>query len=265
MPPPPPLPVICDACKASGSAGGEGFATIRDILDFLPVPRRAQVNNWTPELQRAFIAALALTGSASRAGKAIGRHEHGAEKLRNAKGGKSFSDAWDAALGIYRDREMARLGEQMGDLSKASMEKVQKMDLKPGERGEDDETREVDEFQERFRGRLLNARRLYLLSIINDYPKRAAWEYLCGKVDWEKAALRQPQPNEPFAARRMVDTDMLVTVEGGCLFPMVGAGRDRGQELLDAIAEMQETQRFDGPASRRFFDDRPPPDEEPEA
>src|SRR4051794_10982663 len=88
MPPPPPMPVICDACRAQGSAGEEGFAEITDILNFEPVPRRTQVNNWTAELQRAFIAALALTGSARRAGKAIGRHEYGAEKLRKARGGK---------------------------------------------------------------------------------------------------------------------------------------------------------------------------------
>jgi hypothetical protein len=82
----PTVPVICDACRAHGTAGEGGFAGIADILNFEPVPRRTQVNNWTPELQRAFVAALAITGSERRAGKAIGRHEYGAQKLRKARG-----------------------------------------------------------------------------------------------------------------------------------------------------------------------------------
>ena len=89
----PTIPVICDRCRAEGSAGGDGFADIRDLLAFDPVPRRVHVNNWTAEHQRAFIAALAITGSPRQAARAIGRHAFGAEQLRTAKGGRSFAQA----------------------------------------------------------------------------------------------------------------------------------------------------------------------------
>lgn len=250
----PPLPVICDTCRAQGSAGEEGFAGIVDILDFEPVPRRTQVNNWTAELQRAFIAALALTGSARRAGKAIGRHEYGAEKLRKARGGKSFDAAWDAALDIYRDREMVRLADQMGELSNASAEQVQKMDLKPGERDEDEEASEFDEAKARIRDRLLRARRLYLFSISNNAKKREAWERLVGPVEWEKAQAIQPQDNEPYPVR-MVEPDMLLTAEGGCIPEVLPTGRDRSTELREALDEVKATDKTDGPKVRRFFDE----------
>ena len=84
----PTIPVICDKCRAEGSAGAAPFAEIEDILNFQPLPRGGQVNAWTPEHQRAFIAALAITGSAAAAARAIGRHASGVEKLRKASGGR---------------------------------------------------------------------------------------------------------------------------------------------------------------------------------
>ncbi len=81
----PTIPVICDKCRAEGSAGAAPFAEIEDILNFQPLPRGG-VNAWTPEHQRAFIAALAITGSAAAAARAIGRHASGVEKLRKASG-----------------------------------------------------------------------------------------------------------------------------------------------------------------------------------
>jgi hypothetical protein len=252
LPPPPPMPVICDTCRAHGTAGNGAFAGITDILNFEPVPRRTQVNNWTPELQRAFIAALALTGSARRAGKAIGRHEIGAEKLRKARGGKSFSDAWDAALEIYRDREMARLGDQMAELSNARAEAVARLDLKPGERDPDEEMSEFDEAKQRIRERLLNARRLLLGLISGDPEKRKAWEVLAGPVDWEKAKDLKPQDNEPFGVPNMRRPDMVLAAESGLIHDVVGAGRDRRAELEEAVNEVIATGQTDGPAMQRF-------------
>jgi hypothetical protein len=235
MPASPPMPVICDVCRKHGSAGEEGFAEIADILNFKPVPRRTQVNNWTPELQRAFVAALAITGSERRAGKAIGRHEYGAQKLRKARGGKGLDEACEAALQIYRDREMVRLSDQMSELKTASLEQVQKMDLKPGEGDGDEEPgyAEYQAAQKQIRERMLRARRLYLLAISVHEVKRAAWETLVGPVDWEKAVALKPQDNEPYPPR-MVEPDMLLATEGGCLPEVVGAGRDRLTEYKEA-------------------------------
>lgn len=268
MPEPPPMPVICDVCRKHGNAGGDGFAEIADILNFEPVPRRTQVNNWTAELQRAFVAALAITGSERRAGKAIGRHEYGAQKLRKARGGKAFDEACEAALQIYRDREMVRLSDQMSELKTASLEQVQKMDLKPGESHDDGDEEpgyaEHQAAQARIRERMLCARRLYLLAISVHEAKRAAWETLVGPVDWEKAVALKPQDNEPYPPR-MVEPDMLLATEGGCLPELVGAGRDRMTEYKEALAEAKEVvaagkldegceDEIDGPKTRRFFD-----------
>jgi hypothetical protein len=44
VPPPQPMPVICDVCRKHGTAGEEGFVEIANILNFEPVPRRTQVN-----------------------------------------------------------------------------------------------------------------------------------------------------------------------------------------------------------------------------
>ena len=42
-------------------AGDETFSGSPDILSFEPVPRRARADGWSPEHQRAFIAALAIS------------------------------------------------------------------------------------------------------------------------------------------------------------------------------------------------------------
>ena len=110
----PALPVVCERCKAEGAAGDDAFAGIPDILAFDPVPRRARADGWRPEHQRAFIAALAITGSPRAAARVIGKHEFGAQSLRKARGGKSFAEAWDAAIDLAREREFARLRENLG-------------------------------------------------------------------------------------------------------------------------------------------------------
>ena len=67
------IPVICDHCRSTGFSGDGDFSHLGDILDFTPVPRKAQrADGWTPERQRAFIAALSTTGSKRQAAQAIG-------------------------------------------------------------------------------------------------------------------------------------------------------------------------------------------------
>jgi hypothetical protein len=78
----PAVPVICDKCRAEGMAGDEAFSGVPEILDFEPVPRRARADGWRPEHQRAFIAALAITGSPRQAARAVGKHDKKAELRR---------------------------------------------------------------------------------------------------------------------------------------------------------------------------------------
>lgn len=71
------------------------------IPDFRPVPRKCdRSNGWKPEVQRAFIEALAETGSVKSACRRVGRAEVGVYLLRRHPEAEEFRRAWDAALDI---------------------------------------------------------------------------------------------------------------------------------------------------------------------
>ena len=68
---------------------------------FIPVPRaKERSNGWKPEVQRAFIEALADTGSVASACRQVGRAEVGAYLLRRHPKAASFRAAWQAALDL---------------------------------------------------------------------------------------------------------------------------------------------------------------------
>jgi hypothetical protein len=69
-----------------------------DLLDFAPVPRRYRHDGWTPERQRAFIGALAVTGCVDRAARMVNIAQTNCYELRRAPGAEGFRRAWDAAL-----------------------------------------------------------------------------------------------------------------------------------------------------------------------
>ncbi|HEX8241716.1 MAG TPA: hypothetical protein VF574_18420 [Allosphingosinicella sp.] len=68
------------------------------LLDFTPVPRRYRHDGWTPERQRAFIGALAVTGCVDRAARMVNIAQTNCYELRRAPGAEGFRRAWDAAL-----------------------------------------------------------------------------------------------------------------------------------------------------------------------
>ena len=71
------------------------------LPDFTPVPReKDRHNGWKPEVQRAFIEALAETGSVKAAARRVNRADHGAYLLRRHPEAAEFRAAWDAALDI---------------------------------------------------------------------------------------------------------------------------------------------------------------------
>ena len=248
-PGPSPIPVICDRCGASGMAGDEAFAAIPDILGFDPVQRRTHVNNWTAEHQRAFIAALAITGSPRRAARALGRHAFGAEQLRSARGGKSFAAAWDAALDLARDREFARIHANLSDLAARHAAEDA---TAPGSGGAtfadgiaDDAgagARDYAEARQRMRLRLTRARRLLLLHICDDPARRAAWELLVGPADWGAAERLEAQPDEPFHDPAEEDQplpslrgpDMILVAEAGLIADPTG-GHDTMADIAAAL------------------------------
>lgn len=106
---PSPIPVICDRCRAEGFGDAEGFADLGDLLDFEPVPRRPRADGWTPEVQRAFIAALAVTGSDRQAARAVGKAQYGVEQLKKANGNEGFMAAYARAFAMAADDKNRRL------------------------------------------------------------------------------------------------------------------------------------------------------------
>lgn len=68
------------------------------IPAFTPVPRKYRHDGWTPERQRAFIDALAATGSVTAAAARINMSTEGADHLRRQPGAEGFAAAWTAAL-----------------------------------------------------------------------------------------------------------------------------------------------------------------------
>lgn len=82
------------------------------LPDFAPVPRKYRHDGWTPDRQKAFIEALADTGSVSRAAKMINMSPEGAYYLRRQPGAEAFRRAWEAALdfGVQRLKECTGKG-----------------------------------------------------------------------------------------------------------------------------------------------------------
>lgn len=109
---PPPIPVICDLCGARGDTTSELFAGFGDLLDFEPVPRLKQrADGWTPEVQRYFIAALALTGSERLAAHAVGKAPYGVTQLKKADGNQGFLAACATAMALHEAEHSRRLSD----------------------------------------------------------------------------------------------------------------------------------------------------------
>ena len=175
----------------------------------------------------------------------------GAQQLRNATGGKAFSEAWDAALDIARDREFSRI---RGNLTELASE-TEAANSQAADRGlvtytcddeDDDESghREYLETQANIAEKLLRARRLYLMEICDRPDARAAWELLVGPTDWDKARRGEPQDNEHLVQGvlpAMREPDMLLTAEAGWLGDFTG-GPNKKDALREGVAKLRSTE-----------------------
>ncbi len=72
--------------------------------DFTPVPTSPRHDGWTPERQRAFIAALAEHGGVAAAARSVALTPQTARRLRKRPDATEFAFAWDCALAQGRDR-----------------------------------------------------------------------------------------------------------------------------------------------------------------
>lgn len=110
------IPVICDRCRATGIAGEGDFDHLGDLLDFTPVPRKIKrADGWTPERQRAFIAALSATGSKRQAAQAVGMAAFGIDQMLAADGNDSFKAAYDRALAIAAQNGSMKIAQGVAD------------------------------------------------------------------------------------------------------------------------------------------------------
>ncbi|MDQ3478893.1 MAG: hypothetical protein M3438_07025 [Pseudomonadota bacterium] len=110
------IPVICDRCRSTGTAGQGDFTHLGDLLEFVPVPRKYnRADGWSAERQRAFIAALSATGSKRRAAMAIGMAPFGVDQLLKAKGADSFKAAYDRAMAIAKAEGSVRIAAGVAD------------------------------------------------------------------------------------------------------------------------------------------------------
>lgn len=80
-------------------------AQLEGAPDFAPVPRqKRRCDGWTYDRQRAFVVALAHTGTVERAAAAIGMTAVGAYQLRRQPGAEGFAQAWADALAVGVER-----------------------------------------------------------------------------------------------------------------------------------------------------------------
>lgn len=87
--------------SAPAEPPGPNPDTAAPLPAFTPVPRRKpRRDGWTPAIQRAFIEALADTGSVRSACRRVGRSEVGAYQLRRQPEAGEFRAAWHAALDL---------------------------------------------------------------------------------------------------------------------------------------------------------------------
>ena len=184
-----PIRVICNKCGAEGIAGDESFADIPYLLAFDPVPRPAHDRLWDPATQRAFVAALAVTGSIERAARSIKRHGFAVEKLRKSRGAREFNEACEAALDVARQRELAKMGGKLAELQSEGRGRTRDGQIL-NEYGEYEDEASVesraDEIRERIFGKLEKLRRRSLAEDVIPYPeKRAAWIVFNGPEEIE--------------------------------------------------------------------------------
>ena len=249
---------MSDSNDARGANDDPLDPEIEALLDFEPVPRQRVVEGaWTPELQREFIARLAVTGSPGRASEEMGKTDTGVRKLYRSPEGASFRAAWDGAVELAKRRKTeGALTEEavIPGTRPPSLDHRRKHDPSPqplsrlggegqvlnefGEYEDEDSLQQrAEDARDSVSNKLRQARRLYLHEISGSAGKRAAFEILTElPIDWERAERLEPQPDEPWRNPNLRQGDMLLTAENGWIGDMAH-GPDKVAELRRAIDE----------------------------
>jgi len=168
------------------------------LLDFEPVPRsRVWTVRGTPELQRDFIARLAVTGSPGRSSEEMGKTETGVRKLYRNPEGASFRAAWHAAIDLAKRRRAAKAAKERvvpGSRPPSLDHRRKAVPACPqcgrAHASAEEEAaaafeREGEEARTRIMNRIDRLRRKELNEMRDDAAKRQAYELLNGPVDWD--------------------------------------------------------------------------------
>ncbi|HEY8591844.1 MAG TPA: hypothetical protein VIL42_03145 [Sphingomicrobium sp.] len=228
---------------------------IAALLDFDPVPMRKRVNGWSADAQRAFVAAVAATGSKDHAVNILGRSRAGMDRILDRDDADSLRAAVDAAFAHYEAKHGAALARNVAHAAQAAAaaprprrgvkEQVQLLP-EPGQvMNEQGEWEDEESFQRRgadaatsIARKLLLCRRAFLAEISTSPGKRAAFEILTElPVDWEKADRMEAQDDEPANIANQRQPDMVLTAESGWSFGEIGYGEDKKAELRKQIDE----------------------------
>ena len=89
-----PIPSPDPAAETALDAHGHDPAA----YDWVPVLKKRRKDGWSPDKQRAFIEALADSGSVVTAAQCIDMSESSAYRLRRSPGAEAFDRAWSAAI-----------------------------------------------------------------------------------------------------------------------------------------------------------------------
>ena len=238
---------------------------IAALLEFEPVPRmRKRREGWTAPLQKRFIAELTQSGSPTLAAEAVGKKLFSAKRLYQTAGADSFRAAWDGAVALFEERSAGRIHADHAGLAALKPPMVDRRRTRnphpnplplagEGEEGQvlneygewedaDSLGARAEDARDSVAGKLLRARRLYLMEISGHPASRAAFELLTNyPIDWDKAARAEPQDDEPWRRPSMRKPDMLLTAESGWLGNVV-PGPDKQAELMRAINDWRAEQ-----------------------
>ena len=212
-------------------------------LDFEPVPRKYRHDGWTADRQRAFIAALAETGSVKSAAERINMSPEGAYYLRRQPGADGFRKAWAAALdhGVQRLADIAIdraiegtpvpifwRGEQVGEkrrynerlmmfiLRHHMPDRYGGLGLNPGTRAQDTIEREAAENCPVCRAEReandpdadeIQARTDYLVTLLDRYAKKVEYE--------RRARLGGDVVAADYTVRQLTMIEFMLTAVGG--------------------------------------------------
>ncbi|OWV31786.1 hypothetical protein B5C34_14850 [Pacificimonas flava] len=93
---------------------------LRAVADFTPVRTAPRADGWSPQVQRAFLEALAETGSVRAACQRVHRSPSTAYRLRRRTDAQGFAEAWEAAL----DQAALLLSDRLWDRALEGQEDV---------------------------------------------------------------------------------------------------------------------------------------------